>query len=147
MKKSVQLSPGLTCDNCVVQWEYNRENSYCIFANGTSVLTKLTDNTAKSYSAGSFLVGYGEVVCPRQQWLNCADIRITPDPTKPIQSYKPDPIPILLEIPQVYSCDGWDLKYRNLTDPNYVIQTPDPYKYTGAGIQCWNLNPNDIPRT
>ena len=130
----------MTCDNCVIQWEYSGNNWPGTFANGTIASSPSIDN-AGFIDYNGYIAGYNDTVSITQKWINCADIKIVPDPANPNQVYKPDPVPILPEIPPVYFCGHWvfSLGEMNITDPYWQNTTPDPYKYKGAGVQCLSL--------
>jgi len=82
------------------------------------------------------LAGYNDILGITQKWINCADVKIIADPDRPKQIYKPDPVRTLPEMPPVYVFGEWAGFLPNITQSKWTNLTPDPYKYTGAGVQC-----------
>lgn len=82
------------------------------------------------------MAGYNDILGITQKWINCADVKIIADPDRPNQIYKPDPVRTLPEMPPVYVFGEWAGFLPNITQSNWTNLTPDPYKYTGAGVQC-----------
>ena len=127
----------------MLQWEFNGNNWPGAFANGTSSDTIYPDiDGVVGYGTG-YRAGYNDTLGITQKWTNCADIKIVPDPDKPNQIYKPDPVPALPDMPPVYNCVGYvpnQLQIGDITKPEYINLTPDKYKYTGAGVLCLSID-------
>ncbi|RMZ94062.1 hypothetical protein BpHYR1_008888, partial [Brachionus plicatilis] len=81
------------------------------------------------------LIGLGA----QQEFRNCADIRILPNPSDsnvPEEEIIKPPVPPQ-KIKPVFQCETWKSNSEN--KPGLVINTkPDLNKYTGIGVICWN---------
>lgn len=133
---SVQLPPGLTCDNCALLFEF-KQRSYgdefsafpCTFANGTAVST-------------DFILADGRYACPTQSFKSCADIKITKNPSDNAV-YRPNPVAPVQNYPPTFQCPWNSYNFGvTSTDPNvkpFPLNTsPDPYKFKpDAGIVCF----------
>jgi len=121
---TVKLPDGLTCDNCVVLWDYHQQyDSRCKFINSSLEVKSTTG-----------LENYGEALCPTQSFRNCADIKIVPAANP--AAYVPNPVkPITTSYPLVFKCRPFksDIKFDVRTMPNTRIDT---LKYTGQGLFC-----------
>lgn len=131
---TVQLPAGLTCDNCVLLWDWRQPPPYCQYANGSSV-------------GGAFLPSSKRASCIQQTFRSCADIKIVPNSNLSSSVYVPNPVkPIIESNDLVFTCINYVAEYNVATmnpaqTPN---KRPDPYKFTGAGLFCVHNNNSSV---
>ncbi|CAF0936758.1 unnamed protein product, partial [Brachionus calyciflorus] len=106
----VKLPDGLTCERCVLRWKWINDQRKGKLINETE------------------LIGIGA----QQEFRNCADIRIMPNPEnqKSIEEYVPKKS--IQKNKPVFQCETWKM-------PTFSLNLkPDLNKYTGSGLICWN---------
>jgi hypothetical protein len=121
---TVQLPEGLTCENCVLLWEWRQppRQKKCQYSNGSMISDELLP-----YS------------CISQTFRSCADIKIVSNPNQVSSVYVPNPFKQVKESnDKIFQC----LNYHEHTDQAKLVPfqspntRPDPHKFTGAGLYC-----------
>jgi len=122
------LPAGLTCDNCVILWEWIVIDGIQ-FLNGTGF-----DNS-------QFVSSIGAMPGPGQNRRSCADIKILPNPSAAAVEYKPNPAESIYkyhDFPQVFYC--WETPVFGLG--TVINKRPDPNLYTGDILRCFPSTAN-----
>jgi len=121
MKFTVQLPEGLTCENCVLLWEWRQPPTNCMYSDGTQA------------SSEDLVSG-----CASQTFRSCADVKIVQNPNLSSKVYVPNPVKSLETNQKFFQC----LTFNQHSDQATLIpfKNPntrsDPYKFTGAGLFC-----------